>query len=131
MNNKLRILAVALAVMGLTRVAQAASMTIDDGSGPVLFTLPGGGSVIGTFSDASWNITTSSGLTKPLSGSATSPLMTLMVTAARLQNGSANPTITITFSDDFFGPFNGTMQARLSGSVVTGTGGTVNYNTLS
>src|SRR2546427_9857033 len=99
--NKLRIFAVALAVMTMARVAQAAAntptMTITDGGVTSTFfeTAPGSGKVIGTYSDTSWNVVISSGQTKPLSGSATSPNMTLMVQATRNGAGSANA-ITIT-----------------------------------
>jgi hypothetical protein len=56
--------------------------------------------------------------------------MDLNVQATSLGGGTANP-LTVTFSDDFFGPVNGTLQAQLSGHTVSGgTSGTVNYNTF-
>src|SRR5438105_13470134 len=110
--NKLRIFAVALTVMALASVAQAASITISDAEGTSpLLTLPGGGTVSGTYSDTSWTVSFS-GKTKPAAGygSATSPDMDLMIIATRNGVGSAN-SITITFSDSSYGPFNGTMTA--------------------
>jgi hypothetical protein len=74
----------------------------------------------------SWSVIIDNGETKPLVGSATTPVMALTIQATCL--GSAND-LSITFSDTDYGPSSGTFTAFMDGHVVAGTGGAVTYNT--
>lgn len=72
-----------------------------------------------------WTLNITTGVSKPAAGSAVSPVMTLNSVNA---SSSAGGTLTISFSDDFFGPTTATMLANLG---VTFTSGTVSYSTYS
>src|SRR5579862_7710431 len=83
-------------------------ITVSDGvtsSGPITLT---GGS--GSYSNllGSWGIVVAAGESKPLIGSSNSPNMELDISAST--GGSAN-TLTITFSDNNFGPTSGKNNA--------------------
>jgi hypothetical protein len=81
--------------------------------------------------DSAWSLTIISGTTKPQAGyaSATSPNMDLQIQASSL---SLSPVrnLTISFSENFYGPTTGTFDGRLTGNVVSGTGQNVTYSTF-
>ena len=112
-------------------VNAAATLSIYDGVNPLITVVDNGpGDLSGTtgFIDVStnvgvWNLAISTALSKPLSGSATAPVMDLSVQA----NSTAAGSLRLVFSDNGFGPAAGTLLAKLTGSVVTGAGGTDSY----
>ena len=77
-----------------------------------------------TFSSA-WSAVIVTSRTKPNAGSASNPNIELDVAATSL----TGVPLTITFSDNNFGPMSGTFNARLDGHAFNGTGSTVSYNT--
>jgi len=78
-----------------------------------------------TGSVGNWTLNITTGVSKPAAGSAVSPVMTLNSVNA---SSSAGGTLTISFSDDFFGPTTASMLANLG---VSFTSGTVSYSTYS
>src|SRR5439155_1528512 len=64
------------------------------------------------------------GITKPVFGSATSPEMELSLLSAA---SSVAGTLTVEFSDDFFGPTSGSITSSTGG---TADNGTVAYSTF-
>ncbi len=110
----------ALAIPTLTISDGLTTVTVTDASGIVVYANP-------SF-DASWSVVISTAETKPALGTAASPVMDLNVQATSL---SANPVrnLTITFSDNSFGPAPSAFQTQMSGHVVSGTGQNVTYNT--
>ena len=71
-----------------------------------------------------WNLAIFTGLTKPLLGSATDPVMDLLVQASSSSAGS----LRVTFSDSDFGPATGTLNAIVDGHVANGAGATATYD---
>jgi hypothetical protein len=71
-----------------------------------------------------WSLSISSGLTKPALGNATNPVMDLVVQARSTSAGS----LKYTFSDNGFGPAPGTLNATVSGHVISGAPTTVDYS---
>ena len=97
------------AVLQLTN--GATTVTIGDNSGSDSNSAVGVITYIGTVGDFSTNVTT--GTSKPVVGSATSPELDLA--SLNITNNTSSPeTLTILFSDNNFGPVTGTPQASLS-----------------
>ena len=117
---------------GLAGKANAApSITINDGVNPPITVVdntpldqnPAVGAVVASTNIGVWSLTISSGATKPVTGSATSPVMDVQVTAISTAPGN----LTVTFTDNNFGPAAGTLNATLSGNTISGAA-TVGYN---
>ncbi|MGZ4963511.1 MAG: hypothetical protein ACXWKG_08040 [Limisphaerales bacterium] len=131
MRSLVKFLAVAAGVVGLVDSANAvpslylsdgvASVTIADGS--ALDSNPAAGVV--TYNGAvgiNWTLNVTTGLSKPQLGSATNPAMTLSSVNA---NSRGAGSLTIKFSDDFFGPTSGQLVSKTGGT----TAGTVSVQT--
>lgn len=114
-------------ITGLSTYADPV-ITVSDGVtsiGPI--TLTGGSGSISTNSfDSSWSVVVAAGESKPTVGSASSPNLELNIQATSL--GSANP-LTITLSDNNFGPTSGNAVAQLIGQAFGGSGSVVTFNT--
>src|ERR1035438_6873086 len=128
---KKQILETALLVAALTAslpVYAVPTIIVTDGvvsSGPIT---GAGGSVVyvnPTFGD-NWSVVITSGETKPIVGSATSPNLDLTIQATSTGPGNS---LTIFFSDNGFGPDSGDFAALLDGHGITGLGGSVRLDT--
>jgi hypothetical protein len=71
-----------------------------------------------------WSLSISTGITKPVLGSTTNPVMDLVIQASSTGAGS----LTYTFSDNNFGPAPGTLTSAISGHVISGAPTTVDYS---
>jgi hypothetical protein len=128
---KLLVTGVAL-VAGSSLANAAATLSIDDGSNPIISVTDGGvgdlntsaGGILVNLSDGAWNLIISSGITKPIAGSASTPIMDLSIQALSTGPGS----LKLTFSDNFFGPASGTLNATVSGQVFSGSPATATMN---
>jgi len=125
MKKGVRILLAALLVLGCCdRARAAATVTIWDGVNPLISVTDDGpgdsfltpGAVYVRTNVGVWFLSISSAITKPLFGSATQPVMDLLIQA----NSSAAGTLTFTFSDNNFGPANGILNAKADGHLVDG-----------
>jgi hypothetical protein len=128
--KKLKTLMVALGAVAMTGSAFAIpTLIISDGVTSTSLTSASG---IVTYANATfdnaWSVVISTGETKPVLGSAVSPTFDLNVQATSL---SLSPVrnLTISFSDNGFGPSPSSFQAQLSGHLVSGVGQNVLYNT--
>lgn len=74
------------------------------------------GSVVWIGSIGNWSVVVTSGTTKPLNGSATAAELHLGVTAT--STGGVPSTLTVSFSEDFFGPVSGAMFAVDSSTTI-------------
>ena len=74
-----------------------------------------------------WSIVIITAKTKPALGTATNPQMDIDVQATSL--GYSGRNLTITFSDNNFGPTSTNMVAVLTGHIIAGTGSDVKYST--
>ena len=128
-NSKM--LAVALGAVVVTTSALATpTLVIWDDLGAVATAPAVGGIVVysnPSFDAGRWSVVISTGESKPALGSATSPTMDLNIQASSL--GIVADNLHVSWSDNGFGPFNSTIQAQLSGHVVSGTGAPISYNT--
>jgi len=120
-----RILLAGLLVAGFcTRAKAAATVTIWDGLNPLVVVADNGpgdsfgatGAVYVRTNIGVWYLSISSAITKPLFGSATQPVMDLLIQA----NSSAAGTLRFTFSDNNFGPATGTLTAKADGHLIDG-----------
>ena len=99
----------------------SSAVTLADPTGIAMYVNP-------TFDNA-WSVVISTAETKPAFGSATSPVMDIMIQATSL--GTSGRNLHFSWSDDAFGPLNnGVVQAQLTGHVVSGTGAGVQYQTF-
>jgi hypothetical protein len=128
--KRIKLLAMALATMAVTGSALAIpTLIISDGVTSTSLTSASGIVVYSNTSfDGAWSVVISTGETKPALGSATTPIFDLNIQATSLTS-AATHNLTITFSDNGFGPTSGNFQAILSGHLVAGTGQNVTYNT--
>ncbi len=128
---KPRVQTVVLITSLLTGFAACADpvLTVSDGvtsSGPI--TLTGGSGFFSTASfDSAWNVVVAAGASKPVIGSASSPNLELNIQAT---SAGAGKTLTITLSDNGFGPTAGNFNAQLVGQPLSGSGDVVNFNTF-
>jgi VPDSG-CTERM motif len=76
-----------------------------------------------------WSFIVTSGTTKPVVGSTTLPEMhfSIQATSGLL---AAPSSLTLSFSDDSFGPTNGSFHAAIGGALTSGAGNGVTYETL-
>ena len=107
----------------------AAQLTISDGVTSATLTDSDSDGIItfGSAFDSFWNILIITGETKPAIGTATSPQLDLNIQAS---STAGAPNLTITLSDNNFGPTTGTFSAKQTGSVVGGPGANMTFNTF-
>jgi hypothetical protein len=133
MKTGLKTLIVGLTVVGFANWAHAqnAALTISDGVNPLMtFTDNGAGDFNGAMGQmfvvtnvGVWNLTITSAITKPATGSPTSPVMDITIQAI----SSAPGTIEYTFSDNNFLLSPGTVNAAVTGQIISGAPATVGY----
>lgn len=124
----LAIASAAVLAVGTQFAGAAPTIKISDGTTTVTITDNGSldidntlaGVVTYSGSIGTWSTTLSSGVSKPEAGAATKPNMDLTFRAR------GTGTLTIWFSDDFFGPTSGSLIANIGGTTV----GSVTYSTL-
>ena len=133
MKTGVKTLIAGLAVVGFANWAHAtATLSIYDGVNPLIsLTDNSGGDLNGGVGQmfvvtnvGVWNLTITSAVTKPTLGSTTNPLMDITIQAISTASG----TLTYTFSDNGFGPATGTLNATVSGHVISGAAATVGYS---
>jgi len=133
MKTGLKTLIVGLAVVGIANWANAAAtLTIFDGVNPLISVTDNGagdlnpatGELTVSANVGVWSLSISSGLTKPALGSTTNPVMDLVVQASSTAAGS----LRYVFSDNGFGPAPGTLNATVSGHVISGAPTTLDYS---
>ncbi len=120
-------LLVAALAAGLSAQADPV-VTISDGvtsTGPI--TLAGGAGSTTVSLDSAWTLVVAAGISKPILGSASSPNMELNIQAT---SSGAGRTLTVTLSDNNFGPTTGNFEAQLTGHPFSGAGDVVNFNTF-
>ena len=133
MIKKLTILLAGLLVASHPRLANAAAeLTLYDGVNPLItvtdngpgdFIVATGASYVRT-NVGVWSLSINSAVTKPVLGSATDPVMSLII----LANSTAAGSLRVVFSDTGFGPASGTLKAVMDGHVISGAGTTVTYD---
>jgi hypothetical protein len=130
---KILLACLSLAVGGYCGQANAAAtLTLYDGVNPLIVVTDNGpgdsilspGIVYVQTNIGVWYLSISSAVTKPVFGSATSPVMDLIIQA----NSSAAGSLTFTFSDNGFGPASGTLNATVDGHTVSGAPTAVAYD---
>ncbi|HLX70995.1 MAG TPA: PEP-CTERM sorting domain-containing protein [Verrucomicrobiae bacterium] len=102
----------------------SAVFTIYDGVNPLISVTDNGpgdsassiGAIVVETNVGVWALTINTGVTKPLVGSATSPVMDINLQAFSTGAGS----LTLTFSDNGFGPASGIINATATGNTVMG-----------
>src|ERR1017187_6467499 len=133
MKTGVKTLIAGLAVVGFANWAHAtATLSIYDGVNPLIsLTDNGGGDLNGGVGQmfvvtnvGVWNLTITSAITKPALGSPTNPLMDITIQAVSTASGS----LRYIFSDNGFGPATGTLNATVSGHVISGAAATVGYS---
>jgi hypothetical protein len=137
MKSVLKNFVVFLAVMGVVRIACggiiiAPTLSISDGVHPsITITDNLTGDLNSAFGEVTmsttigvWTLSISSGVTAPALGSFTNPVMDLVIQASSTGAGS----LTYTFSDIGFSPPKGTVNATVSGQVISGAPTTVDYS---
>ena len=133
MKMGIKTLIVGLAVVGFANWAHAqnAALTISDGVNPLMtFTDNGAGDLNSGMGQmfvvtnvGVWNLTITSAITKPATGSPTSPVMDITIQAI----SSAAGTLEYTFSDNNFLLSPGTVNAVVTGQIIYGAPATVGY----
>src|ERR1039457_1576993 len=116
-----------------TKAVDAAStISVYDGVNPLITVVDNGpgdgigatGVIMVQTNVGVWNLAITTGLTKPLLGSTTDPVMDLLVQASSSSAGS----LRVTFSDSDFGLATGTLNAIVDGHVANGAGATATYD---
>jgi len=123
------VLAAAIVAAATGPAFAAATLTISDGVTTATLVDADGDGVItfGSSFDSFWNVLILTGETKPAIGNATSPQLDLNLQAS---STAGAPNLTITLSDNNFGPTTGTFSAKQTGSVVAGPGQTETFSTF-
>jgi hypothetical protein len=136
MKNVFKNLVVSLAIMGVAQVAHGTpsgpTLSISDGVDPVITITdngpgdlnPGTGELTMSTNVGVWSLSIATGVSKPALGSSTNPVMDLVIQASSTGAGS----LTYTFSDAGFGPAPGTLNAAVSGQLISGAPTTVGYS---
>ena len=140
MKSGLKNFVVVVASLGIVGVAHVAyggtiiapTLSISDGVDPVITIVDNGlGDLNGTIGALTlstnlgvWNLSISTGVTYPALGSFTNPVMDLVIQASSTGAGS----LTYTFSDLGFSHGPGTLNAAVSGQVISGAPTTVGYS---
>jgi PEP-CTERM motif len=110
----------------------AAELTLYDGVNPLITVSDNGpgdfnpitGAVLVVTNVGVWNLAISSGLTKPVTGSSTDPVMDVNIQA----NSTAAGSLRLVFSDNGFGPAAGTLMATITGHLTAGAPATASYD---
>ena len=126
------VLAGLLVVACSLRAHASATLTIYDGVNPLIAVVDNGpGDQFGltgymyVYTNVGvWSFTITSAETKPILGSATSPQMDLNVQGSSTAAGS----LRVVFSDNGFGPINGTLNAAVTDHLTSGGPGTLSYD---
>jgi hypothetical protein len=116
----------AVVFVGVVWSAQATpTLFLNDGMGHMGSMMSSSGVV--TFNGAIGNFTINmtTGVTQPASGSATNPMLSL---DSMHVTGTAGGTLTIMFSEIFYGPFNGDFDSHIGGTITPG--GSISYSTF-
>jgi hypothetical protein len=137
MKRELKNFVVSFVIAGVAHVACggvfiAPTLTISDGVHPLIIVNdnfvgdlnPAIGEVTVSTNVGVWSLSISTGVSKPALGSSTNPVMDLVIQASSTGAGS----LTYTFSDVGFGPAPGTLNAAISGQVISGAPTTVGYS---
>jgi hypothetical protein len=136
MKRELKNFVAVLAVMGVAGVAHGAPLPpillISDGVNPVISINdnltgdlnPATGELTVSTNVGVWTLSISTGVSKPVLGGATNPVMDLVIQASSTAAGN----LTYTFSDINFGPAPGTLKSTVSGQVISGAPTTVDYS---
>lgn len=128
MKTAMKHLLAVAAVIGMSLSARATALfTISDGINPLISVSDNGvgdqnpatGAIVVQTNVGVWFLAIDIGVTKPLAGSATSPVMDINLQA----ESSAGGTLTMQFSDQNFGPASGTVFATTSGFTIDGAEG--------
>jgi hypothetical protein len=101
------------------------TVIVGDGSGGDLSAPVGSVTFIGVI--GTWIVNVSTGISDPILGSPTDPHMDLNSVNVNVSGGAG--TLTIWFSDDFFGPTSQSMDASIGGTINLAPGSTLNYTT--
>jgi hypothetical protein len=136
MKRDLKGFVVFLAVMGVVRISSAGvfvapTLEISDGVHPIIIVndnfVGDLNSAIGEVTVSTnvgvWNLSISTGVSKPDLGSSTNPVMDLVIQASSTGAGS----LTYTFSDINFSHAAGTLNSTVSGHVISGAPTTIDY----
>jgi hypothetical protein len=123
-------LVITLPLLGLRAEADPVLIVSDGVNSSGVITLTGGsGTYVNEDFSGSWSVVITTGESKPVIGSATSPNMELDIVATSL--GSTNP-LTVTLSDNNFGPIAGNnLVAQFIGQAFGGVGDVLTFNTYS
>src|ERR1039457_4263542 len=134
--KKLKMLAVALGMVAMVSSALAVpsvELVVYDGAGGSISvavpSLTGTATYVG--SDSFWSVVVSVGTSYPPAigqGTATSPVMDLSITATSIKDTTTAP-LNVYFGASEFGPTTATINATISGHVVSGAGAPVTYKT--
>jgi len=140
MKSELKSLIVVVVSLGFVGVAHVAcggtiiapTLSISDGVDPGITIFDNGlGDLNGTIGAVTlstnmgvWNLSISTGVTYPALGSFTNPVMDLVIQASSTGAGS----LTYTFSDIGFSHTNGSVNATISGHVISGASTKVDYS---
>jgi hypothetical protein len=135
MKSGLKNFAVSLAIVGVALGAHGAivgcDLTISDGVDPSITIFdnnvgdlnPTTGELTVSTNIGLWTLSISTGVTTPVLGSLTNPIMDLVIQASSTGAGS----LTYAFSENAFGPANGAVNAAVSGQVISGASTKVDY----
>ena len=133
MISGLKVLMAGLALAGSCNCGNAAAtLTLYDGVNPLITVVDNGptdligdtGLLVVRTNVGVWNVAIGTALTKPLLGSATSPVMALNIQATSTSSGS----LRLVFSDNGFGPAIGMLAAIATGHVAAGAQATFAYD---
>jgi hypothetical protein len=135
MKNLFKYSMVAAATMTLVGSVYAIpTVVVSDGSGISAINTSASGVVTISTSDLQWSVVVATGISSPPAigqGTASSPTMDLSITATYVGNGIAGNPLTISFGADNFGPSSGSVIATLTGHVVSGSGNSIGFKTIS
>lgn len=109
------------------------TLVVSDGSGISSINTSASGAVTVTTSDSDWSVVVATGIASPPSvgqGTPSSPVMSLIIAATYIGNGTAGNPLTISFGADAFGPTSASVLATLNGHAISGTGGLVTFQNL-
>jgi hypothetical protein len=136
MKSVLKNFAVFLAIVGVTLSSHASiigcELTISDGVDPSITVFdnnvgdlnPTTGELTMSTNIGVWSLSIATGITAPVLGSLTNPVMDLVIQASSTGAGS----LTYAFSQNAFGPAPGTLNAAVSGQVISGAPTKVDYS---
>jgi len=136
MKSVLKFFAVFFAIAGVALGSRASiivcDLTISDGVDPSITIIdnntgdlnPTTGELTLSTNIGVWSLSISTGITTPVLGSLTNPVMDLVIQASSTGAGS----LTYAFSQNAFSPAPGTLNAAVSGQVISGAPTKVDYS---